>query len=191
MPDRDPADEESPRDGPGRSNLEEISEQRQSESRRQDMEAAALARAHYEVEPGLRAIYRLEGPDPNDLRIKLLEVNEQTVPTGIVPVGFAPHPASGLHYPSVVIEGSLLGTEKIVRQGPARGVAENPAAQTPRKSGDFGPGRPRLEAWRKTLVSCHACPWPRDINPHQHAGSETASRISVQFFPFRGVTPVT
>jgi hypothetical protein len=104
MPDRDPANKESPQNGPGQSNLEEISEQRQSESRRQDMEAAALARAHYEVEPGLRAIYRLEGPDPNDLRIKLLEVNEQTVPTGIVPVGFAPHPASGLHYPSVVIE---------------------------------------------------------------------------------------
>jgi hypothetical protein len=104
MPDRDPADKERPQDGPGRSNLEEISERRQSESRRQDMEAAALARAHYEVEPGLRAIYRLEGPDPNDLRIKLLEVNEQTVPAGIVPVGFAPHPASGLHYPSVVIE---------------------------------------------------------------------------------------
>jgi hypothetical protein len=67
-------------------------------------EAAALARAHYEVEPGLRAVYRLEGPDPNDVRIKLLEVNEQTVATGIVPVGFPPHPASGLHFPSVVIE---------------------------------------------------------------------------------------
>jgi hypothetical protein len=67
-------------------------------------EAAALARAHYEVEPELRAIYRLEGPDPNDLRIKLLEVNEQTVATGIVPVGFPPHPASGLHFPAVVIE---------------------------------------------------------------------------------------
>ena len=91
--------------GPGRTDLEEILEQWPSESHRQAMEeAAALARAHYEVEPGLRAIYRLEGPDPNDLQIKLLEVNEQTVPTGIVPVGFPPHPASGLHYPSVVIE---------------------------------------------------------------------------------------
>lgn len=68
-----------------------------------NQEAEALARFHYEVEPGLRAIYRLESPDPNDIRIKLLEVNEQTVPTGIVPVGFT-HPASGLHYPSVVIE---------------------------------------------------------------------------------------
>jgi hypothetical protein len=67
-------------------------------------ESAALARAHYEVEPGLRAIYRLESADPNDHRIKLLEVNEQTVPMGIMPVSFPAHPASGRHYPSVVIE---------------------------------------------------------------------------------------
>ena len=61
-----------------------VSEQGPSNSHRQAMEeAAALAQAHYGVEPGLRAINRLEGPDPNDLRIKLLEVNEQTVPTGM------------------------------------------------------------------------------------------------------------
>ncbi len=59
---------------------------------------------YYEVEPGLKALYRLEGPDPNDRRIKLLEVNEDTASTGIVPVGFPAHPPSGLHYPSVVIE---------------------------------------------------------------------------------------
>jgi hypothetical protein len=104
MPDRDQAEKGCAQNGPSQSNREEIVEQRQLESDRQAIEAAALARAHYQVEPGLRAIYRLEGPDPNDLRIKLLEVNEQTVATGIVPVGFAPHPASGLHYPSVVIE---------------------------------------------------------------------------------------
>jgi hypothetical protein len=105
MPDSDQAERGRARNGPGQPDLEEILEQEPSESRRQAMEeAAALARAHYEIEPGLRAVYRLEGPDPNDLRIKLLEVNEQTVATGIVPVGFPPHPASGLHYPSVVIE---------------------------------------------------------------------------------------
>jgi hypothetical protein len=81
-----------------------INGQAGSEDRRQLEEAAALACAHYAVEPGLRAVYRLEGPDSTDSRIKLLEVNEQTVPSGIVPVGFAAHPASGLHYPSVVIE---------------------------------------------------------------------------------------
>jgi hypothetical protein len=105
MSDRDPAERGRARNGPGQFNLEGIPETGPSQPRQQVMEeAAALARAHYEVEPGLRAIYRLEGPDPNDLRIKLLEVNEHTVATGIVPVGFPPHPASGLHYPSVVIE---------------------------------------------------------------------------------------
>ena len=67
-------------------------------------EAAALARAHHEIGPGIRAIYRLKGSDPSGLRIKLLEVNEQTVPTGIPPVGFPPHAATGLHFPSIVIE---------------------------------------------------------------------------------------
>ncbi len=104
MPDRDQAERGLARNGPGRPNPEQALDQTLLDARQQDTEAAALAQAHYAVEPGLRAIYRLESPDPNDLRIKLLEVNDQTIPTGIVPVGFAPHPASGLHYPSVVIE---------------------------------------------------------------------------------------
>lgn len=105
MSDRNPPERESAQNGPSPFKIEGVSESGPSQSRQHVMEeAAALARAHYEVEPGLRAIYRLEGPDPNDLRIKLLEVNEQTVATGIVPVGFPPHPASGLHYPSIVIE---------------------------------------------------------------------------------------
>jgi hypothetical protein len=93
MPDRDHGGNRIAPNGPGHSDHEGIAE-----------EAKALAWAHYQVEPGLRAVYRLEGLDPRDLRIKLQEVNEQTVPTGIVPVGFAAHPHSGLHYPSVVIE---------------------------------------------------------------------------------------
>jgi hypothetical protein len=105
MPDRDHADGENAQNGTGQPRLDGIDGQGVREpDRRQLEEAAALARAHYAIEPGLRAVYRLEGPDPTDPRIKLLEVNEQTVPTGIVPVGFAAHPASGLHYPSVVIE---------------------------------------------------------------------------------------
>jgi hypothetical protein len=105
MPDRDQSERGHAQNGAGQPDHGEILEPARLESRRRAMEeAAALARAHYEIEPGLRAIYRLEGPDPDDLRIKLLEVNEQTVATGIVPVGFPPHPASGLHFPSVVIE---------------------------------------------------------------------------------------
>jgi hypothetical protein len=96
-----------------------MSDQNQAEGRAApnlSEEAAALARAHYELEPGLRAIYRLEGPNPNDLRIKLLEINEQTVPTGVIPVGFPPHPASGLHYPAVVIEVTPQEYEAIRRK---------------------------------------------------------------------------
>ena len=116
MFDRDPAERGRAQNGPRQFNLEGGPETGPSQSRQQVMEeAAALARVHYEVEPGLRAIYRLEGPDPNDLRIKLLEVNEQTVATGIVPVGFPPHPASGLHYPSVVIEVTPQEYEAIQR----------------------------------------------------------------------------
>src|SRR5271157_4828192 len=105
MNDRNEAGTEGARTQPGVPNPEDEFEQGRMEAHRQAAEeSAALARAHYEVEPGLRAIYRLESADPNDHRIKLLEVNKQTVPTGIMPVSFPAHPASGRHYPSVVIE---------------------------------------------------------------------------------------
>lgn len=117
MSDRNEAGGEQAQNRPGQPNPKEVFEQGRSEAHRQAVEeSAALARAHYQVEPGLRAIYRLESADPNDLRIKLLEVNEQTVPTGIVPVGFPPHPASGLHYPSVVIEVTPQEYEAIQRK---------------------------------------------------------------------------
>ena len=86
------------------------------EAHRQAVEESAALAQPFEVEPGLRAIYRLEGADPNDHRIKLLEVNKQTVPTGIVPVGFPAHPASGVHYPSVVIEVTPQEYEAIQRK---------------------------------------------------------------------------
>jgi len=117
MPDRIETEGGRAQNRPDQPDREEVFEQGQLETHQQVMEeAAALARAHYEVEPGLRAIYRLAGPDPNYLRIKLLEVNEQTVPTGIIPVGFPPHPASGLHYPSVVIEVTPQEYEAIQRK---------------------------------------------------------------------------
>jgi len=104
----------NPPDQPG---LEADFEPGPAEAYQQVMEEAeALARAHYEVAPGLKSIYRLDGPDPNGPRIKLLEVNEETVAAGIVPVGFPPHPASGLHYPSVVIEVTPSEYEAIQRK---------------------------------------------------------------------------
>lgn len=117
MTDRNEAGAERAQNRPGQPNPEDVFEQGRVEAHRQAVEeSAALARVHYEVEPGLRAIYRLESADPNDHRIKLLEVNEQTVPTGIVPVGFPAHPASGLHYPSVVIEVTPQEYEAIQRK---------------------------------------------------------------------------
>jgi hypothetical protein len=73
-----------------------------------DEAAHRLAATHYEVEPGMRVIYRVMGPgeDRNgrDEPIKLLEVNEDTVPAGVQPLYFTALPASGIHYPSVIIE---------------------------------------------------------------------------------------
>ena len=75
MPDQGHAESERPKNGADPQNLQEFVAAGHLKFRwPQDVEAAALARARYEVEPGLKAVHRLEGPDPNDLRIKLLEV---------------------------------------------------------------------------------------------------------------------
>jgi hypothetical protein len=74
----------------------------------QDEEAMALAQKHYELEAGLTQIFRITGIAELELRpvepIKLLEVNENTVPSGIMPIQFGPSPASGLYYPSIIME---------------------------------------------------------------------------------------
>jgi len=80
---------------------------------REDL-AEALARKHYEVESGLTHVYHIQ--DKLDLSqqvcvehtraapIRLLEVNENTVPSGIMPLSFGPAPASGITLPSVIVE---------------------------------------------------------------------------------------
>jgi hypothetical protein len=70
--------------------------------------ADLLAQAHYSIEPAITEIYRVvrgggKEADPNE-PIKLLEVNSHTIPSGIVPVYFRSHPASGVYYPSEIIE---------------------------------------------------------------------------------------
>ncbi len=71
-------------------------------------ELGKLAEAHYRVEPGIRQIYRITGGPEAEVRpdepIKLLEVNENTIPSGIMPLGFGPAPAHGFHYPSIIVE---------------------------------------------------------------------------------------
>jgi len=73
-----------------------------------DEEAVALAQAHYQVEAGLTHVFRIIGENAVEAMpaepIKLLEVNEKTVPLGILPIHFGPSPASGLHYPMVILE---------------------------------------------------------------------------------------
>lgn len=76
--------------------------------RSKDGVARRLADAHYSVEPGIVHIVRvLAAPEREaDARepIKLLEVNRDTTADGIRPVYFGPHAASGIFFPSVVIE---------------------------------------------------------------------------------------
>lgn len=73
-----------------------------------DEEALELARKHYQIETGLTHIFRIAGSAEVEFRptetIKLLEVNENTVPSGVMPIQFGPSPASGLNYPSVIVE---------------------------------------------------------------------------------------
>lgn len=73
-----------------------------------DEEAVELARKHYQIEVGLTQVFRITGPSEVEFRpnepIKLLEVNENTVPSGIVPIQFGPSPASGLNYPFIIVE---------------------------------------------------------------------------------------
>jgi len=84
--------------------------------------AQRLAESHYAIEAGVSAIIQLVASpdreaDPKE-PIKLLEVNENTTEDGIHPLFFGPHPASGIFYPSVIIEVTPAEYERI-QQSPA------------------------------------------------------------------------
>mgnify|MGYP001103580782 CR=1 FL=1 len=85
-----------------------------------DEEALELARKHYEIESGLIRIFRVTASADVELKptepIKLLEVNENTVPSGIMPIHFGPSPASGLHYSSIILEVTPDEFERIRNQ---------------------------------------------------------------------------
>jgi len=70
--------------------------------------ARELARKHYEVEPGLRQVIRCSGSAHVEFKpaepVKLLEVNEATSASGVMPLHFGPAPASGIYFPSVIVE---------------------------------------------------------------------------------------
>jgi hypothetical protein len=85
-----------------------------------DEEAVELARKHYQIETGMTQIFRLTGSADVEFRpnepIKLLEVNENTVPAGIMPIQFGPSPASGLNYPTIIVEVTPDEFQKIQNQ---------------------------------------------------------------------------
>jgi hypothetical protein len=77
--------------------------------------ASELARRHYQVEPGLtRVILFSECPALATAEpIKLLEVNTNSAPSGVMPLGFGPAPEAGIRFPSVIIEVTPDEFEKI------------------------------------------------------------------------------
>ena len=66
--------------------------------------AQALADAHRGIEPSIVRIRRITSPDESDPSepVKLLEVNPDTSPSGIVPIYFGP--SSKVPAPSVLVE---------------------------------------------------------------------------------------
>lgn len=83
-------------------------------------QAYDLALRRYEIETGLKTVfyYRGDGPvdDGDEEPIRLLEVNENTIPSGIMPIQFAPSPEIGIAFPTAIIEVTPEEFEKIERQ---------------------------------------------------------------------------
>jgi hypothetical protein len=85
-----------------------------------DEVAKKLAQTHYDIEPGITRIFKLrDKPEFEGLSsspIKLLEVNEDTAPSGIMPLYFGPVPSSGIPYSSVIVEVTPDEFERIEAQ---------------------------------------------------------------------------
>jgi len=77
-------------------------------TRDKDEAARFLADAHFRIEPSLSHIFRIVGTEGSEQRpdepVKLLEVNDATIPSGIMPLQFAPDAAFGMPYSSVIVE---------------------------------------------------------------------------------------
>jgi hypothetical protein len=74
-----------------------------------DEVARILADRHYQIDPDVVKIFRIEASSKTEEElpkepIKLLEVNNSTIPSGVMPIEFSPHPPSGIVYPSVIVE---------------------------------------------------------------------------------------
>jgi hypothetical protein len=82
-----------------------------------DQVAKKLADKHFDLEPGITRIFKLRAEpaleEMSGTPIKLLEVNVDTPPSGIMPLYFGPVPSSGINYPSVIVEVTPDEFEKI------------------------------------------------------------------------------
>ena len=80
-------------------------------------QARGLAEAHCRYEGGVTAVFGISGGADVEVRpdepIKLLEVNENTIPTGVMPLYFDAAPERGIHFPTVVMEVTPNEFEKI------------------------------------------------------------------------------
>jgi len=76
--------------------------------------AVALANAHRAYEPGITRIVRVIGDQEfaTDEPVKLLEVNPDTSPSGVIPIPFSPSPPQ-IPFRSVVIEVTEAEFERI------------------------------------------------------------------------------
>jgi hypothetical protein len=76
--------------------------------------AELLAEAHCKFEPAINRIVRVIADEEgaSNEPVKLLEVNPDTSPSGIVPIAFGPDPPQ-VPFPSVVIEVTEAEFEKI------------------------------------------------------------------------------
>src|SRR5215471_4160840 len=79
--------------------------------------AKLLAHRHYLFEPAITEIYTISSATPYESSpkepIKLLEVNANTIASGIMPLKFDAAPASGIDYPSVIVEVTPAEYERI------------------------------------------------------------------------------
>ena len=77
-------------------------------SRQKGKVALKLARFHQEIDPGMRQIFRLLASEKTEDHprepVKLLAVNQDTVPTGILPLHFPPQPEEGYPFSTVYVE---------------------------------------------------------------------------------------
>jgi hypothetical protein len=73
-----------------------------------DDQAQRLAQKHYQIDEGITQIFRIkQRVDVQVARaepVTLLEINANTVPSGIMPIQFGPNLTSGFNYPSVILE---------------------------------------------------------------------------------------